>query len=521
MERYCDSFTADVNMWEDIIKKVENLPFECIRLLGHGEWCSVYSIAPIEELDNNSDGATSNVNEEEKADDEDLISDNDSDNEEETHWTEKYFDMNDVEGTISDSDSSSCYDDMSDSDDESEDSDCSEEWTNLDDSDVKNKKMPHVVINTPSPMGPVEVVAKRFTNLKEDVCYQACDPHTKAQLKLESSSHKYLEWMQGCNQHVDTKVLTKKITDTTACYNGFVTESLCHLLITDLVARSITPHITMAFRAMQCGNTGYLIQERISSTLEEIMEFNPNLGATEMAAFYFQIIFTLHIVQATCRMKHHDLHTSNVFIKVIDDDMVWRGQKLKEATHFSYKLDDNTVVYLPNNGHIVKLGDFGMSSLDVYGRRIQKLDMETYPTGTGWGDWTPELNNCEGYDAQMLVGAPPFEEESWRMNDEPTRVFLRHLRRVVQGPNGKLTRSRLRPMPGHVSTTTPLEVVRKVFIEEPGQGYDFRGAPQEDNAVVICMSDLGDLIPDTPTDTFRKRKRRVRKNSVVPGINKK
>ena len=108
------------------------------------------------------------------------------------------------------------------------------------------------------------------------------------------------------------------------------------------------------------------------------------------------------------------------------------------------------------------------------------------------------------------------------MNDEPTLEFLRHLRRVALGPKGKLTRSRLRPMPGHVSTVTPLEVVRKVFVEEPGSMYDFRTPPTDKNAVVVCMSDLKDLSSDEPMATgtsSRKRKRRgmrARKSAVVP-----
>jgi len=470
MERYCNYFPADVTEWESTIKKVENLPFECIRLLGHGEQCSVHTITPV-------GGVGSEENES-------------ASEEGEVHWTEDYFQMNDVEGTFSEDSEESLSESGSD------------EWTQL----VHQR----LTIITPSPMGPVEVVAKRFSALTDDVCYEACHPETKDPLVIESSSHKYVTWMQEYGEPVETTVLAKKVTTTEASYNGFVAESLCHLLITDLVGRGLTPHITMAFRALECRNTGYLVMERISATLEETLESNPNLGAREMAALYFQTLITLHILQTTCRLKHHDLHTDNIFIKQIDNSMEWKGVKMDSATHFSYILHDGTILYLPNTGYIVKIGDFGMSSIDVYGRRLQRLDIGTYTKGTGWGEWSSQLDGNEGYDAQMLMGAPPFEMDSWRCNDNDTRVFMRHLRRVVQGENGKLTRSRLRPKPGNVSTVTPLEVIKSVFVTEPGEIYDFR-RPPNDTAGVICLTDLNDLSstsPVVPSGKGRKRQRR-------------
>lgn len=498
MERYCNSFGADVKKWEDIIKSVEQLPFECVHLLGHGEQCSVHTITPV-----SPPGSYS--------------SDSDSETPNEIHWTEDYFRMNDVEGAFSDDDdSSSSEGDVSEVESETSE----KEWTSVAEKESSPFPSPshHLTIITPSPMGCVEVVAKRFSHLKEDVCYQGCHSTTKAQLILESSCHKYLEWMMGRTEPepVETNVLSQRITPTEASYNGFITESLCHLLITDLVARGLTPHITMAFRSVQCRNTGYLIQERISGTLEETLESDPNIGVRELAALYFQIIFTLHVMQAACRLKHHDLHTDNVFIKVIDDDTMWKGRKLKDVTHFEYRLDANTVVYLPNSGYLVKIGDFGMSSLDVYGRRIQRLDMETYSKGTGWGEWCSTFDRYEGYDTQMLMGAPPFDNESWRVKDEPTATFLRHLRRVSQGPCGKLTRSRLRPMPGHVSRVTPLEVLHAVFIEDPGEMYTFTTRPPDADSCVLCLGDLGDLSTAPPIAPGRKRKRHRRRKVVVP-----
>ena len=90
MERYCAQFSPDVNEWENIIKKVDELPFECIHLLGHGEHCSVYTITPV-----SGEGEHDESEGEVEFDDE---------GEEERHWTEDYFQMDDVEGAVSDTD---------------------------------------------------------------------------------------------------------------------------------------------------------------------------------------------------------------------------------------------------------------------------------------------------------------------------------------------------------------------------------------------------------------------------------
>ena len=458
MERYCTSFDPNVTTWEDTIKTMDPLPFECVYLLGHGVHCSVYTIIPLHlgpRSDSGSESTASSVPV--------------------VHWTEEYFNLNDVEGPFSDS-----------SDEDSSEEDSIEEVS----IDSTGESDTQLTIITPSPMGPVEVVAKRFLNVNDDICYQACHPDTKASLTIKGDSVSFIKWLEAHPEHVTTHMVTTRLTDTEACYSGFVSESLCHLLLTDLVAAGLTPHITMAFRALRCGNTGYLVQERITGTLEEILEADDTLGAPEVAALYFQILMTLHILQQACQLKHHDLHMDNVFMRAIDETMVWKGQTLKDATHFEYRLDDTTNIYLPNNGYLVKLGDFGMASLNVYGRRLQRLDMETYGSNIGWGDWNSTFEGYEGYDLQMLMGAPPFEDTSRRVHDTDLLTFLRHVRRVAQGPNGKLSRSHLRPLAGHVSRVSPLEVLRTVFIQEPGQHYNFTVAPTHEGCKIVNLGDL-------------------------------
>jgi len=485
MERFCSLLSPDVTTWETHISKMDELPFECIRMLGHGEQCSVYTISKVNE-ENDEETEEEGDTEEEK---------------EEKHWSETYFQLNDVNEVDASSEEEES------SEETSETSTESEEWTDV---------VSHGCVRSESAMGCVEVVAKRFSRLHEDVCYEGRHVHTKSQLRLESDAQKYVKWLHSyaMQRDVETRVLCKRVTRKDARFTGFITESLCHLLLSELVSHGMTPHLTLAFRAVECDDTGYLLEEHITGTLEDILESNPDLGAREVASLYFQVVVTLELLQKTCRLKHHDLHTENVFIKAIDDTLMWKGQRLKDVTHFSYVLRDGTVLYLPNTGFLVKLGDFGMASMDVCGRRLARLDLNTY-SATSWGEWTSEFEGYEGYDLQMLCGSPPFEEDSWRCEDEVLRGFLRHMRRVVQGMNGKLTRRHLRPCPGAVSRVTPQEVLHAVFVDTPGEAYDFREAPQGHNDVVACLTDLT-TVESGGMNTIQRKRRRRRHNKNEP-----
>ena len=96
------------------------------------------------------------------------------------HWTEEYFNLNDVEGPFSDS-----------SDEDSSEEDSIEEVS----IDSTGESDTQLTIITPSPMGPVEVVAKRFLNVNDDICYQACHPDTKASLTIKGDSVSFIKWL--------------------------------------------------------------------------------------------------------------------------------------------------------------------------------------------------------------------------------------------------------------------------------------------------------------------------------------
>lgn len=445
MERYCQNFPNDAEKWEDVVKDMPHLPFRCVDVLGQGANCSVHSLSPDSDSESDSVSCT------------DSESDSESDS---GDWVADYFGPGDVK---TEDESTGSVDDES--------------------MEMESEGEPHTCLTTPSPMGPVEVVAKKFRNIDLDVCYigQWSDG---SRASLYNDPHKYLEWLRG-QKNVTTTIAKKHISPTKACYSEFVSESLCHLLLTDLVASGITPHVVMAFRALNHKRDGYLIQERISSNIDEALEENPKLTCRDICAMYLQVFVTLHTLQQACGFKHHDLHLNNVFLKRIDGSMTWNGVKLKDATHFSYKLGDR-VLTIPNCGYIVKIGDFGMSSLNIYGRRIQRLSLDCYKSSPSWGEFSADLDGGCGYDGQVLMGDVPFDLTSWRVHDYDTRAFMKRLRSAAQGPNGKLTHERQRPAIGCVSDVPPLDVVKQVFLTDPQPVYDFRTEPTD--ATIVCLT---------------------------------
>jgi Fe-S-cluster containining protein len=502
------AFSSDPQKWsEEIVKKMNELPFECVNILGEGANCSVHSIRP-----------RTNSEEEEGRSGEDCEEEEEESKNPHEDWVDKYFNLNDIVVTPDEPSESDMEYESDSGDYSSHEDETSEEWSDVR-PDGTTQTASHECFMTESPMGTVEVVAKKFYDLKEDVCYEGTNPVTH-KTTLESNPERYMEWITSQKEAVETSVLKERITLTSARFSEFVNESLCHILLTDLVAKHLTPHLVMAFRSLECENVGYLLQERIDSTLEETLERDPQIDSRGLASLYLQIFVTLHILQETCGFKHHDLHTDNIFIKKISPTMVWKGERMDQATHFQYILGNGVTLCIPNIGYIVKIGDFGIGSMDAFGRRIQRLDMGTHARQPRWGPWDAKLTNCRGYDGQVLMGVPPFDDVSWRFKDKNTKVIMKRLRVAAQGLNGKLSASKHRPLEGHVSDVPPLDVIQQVFVDNPLVFANFTVTPlEESNPKVITLTNMTELSSATPLKPpKRRRRRKTSTNSSNDGL---
>lgn len=276
--------------------------------------------------------------------------------------------------------------------------------------------------------GKSQVVAKVFEHLDEDVCFGVWHAESDALIKMchdELAGDDFIRKQRLSNEHESREMPAIYQTPCAVGLRAFENEALCHRALSGLVQRDLTPHVTVAFEALRHQNTGYLLMERISCTLDDFIYTvcSGDAGAfrgvfsdesrveavtkESVANLVFQTLFALNFLQRACNFKHHDFHTNNVFIKEIDDNTLFRGQSLKDVSYFHYHLDGEDY-FLPNCGFLTKIGDFGMASIDLHGRRLYRTDVELFNDRIRrWGTWNREYVGEEGYDAQLLCADIP------------------------------------------------------------------------------------------------------------------
>lgn len=363
-------------------------------------------------------------------------------------------------------------------------------------------------VHRDTPMGTTQLVCKVFKHLDESVCHGIYDK-VKGTLIIilgdEEECEDYMRRRRLKRANYDIRLITEHITPPTEVNPGsvklleFPNESLINIFLTKLLAEpQITPHITMAFDAFTYKNNGLLLMERLDCTLDDVLNAeeiervvrrglpSPLFTVPELCSLFFQALFALVVAQRACKLKHHDLHSGNIFLKRITPDTVFRGEKLQDAAVFRYHLD-GTDFFLPNCGFIAKIGDFGMSSMDVQGHRLQRMDMDLFNDDPEkWGAWGATYEGERGYDAQVLFADVPVDGRHRSCSE--LHHFLKHVRTSTSGKKGRVTKKKYRPMPGHVSNLPADSILRAIFVRNVRSSYNFLDAPAQESHVI----DLGD-----------------------------
>ena len=421
MERFTDILGPDVATWPQLIKHVDKPSFRLATHLGSGENSDVYALGPRCEDVWYTDSDSS---------------DDSSDGSESECGTNSSGDGSSNSGrSRGSSQASECCsgsDCCSGSEDAGTGSECGSITTSEDTGGeaIVNESV-RMFSNLPS-IGKTQLVAKVFDHLEDDTCYAVWDTCNDALVQYfqsELDAEDYMRHYQArddatLNNYVCRLLPSVYCDGVNVGFNAFVNESLCHLLLSELVHTQLTLHVTVAQEAVQHKNTGYLLMERLSCTLDDLIykvctsecrrapsvdvphDFPP-VDRRGIAALLFQTMFGLTIMQKTSSMKHHDFHTNNVFIKHVDDDTIFRSARLKECHYFHYHLDGDDF-YVPNGGLLAKIGDFGMTSLDLHGKRVHRTDIATFNDNVEkWGMWNKDYVGEEGYDMQLLSADIP------------------------------------------------------------------------------------------------------------------
>ena len=104
----------------------------------------------------------------------------------------------------------------------------------------------------------------------------------------------------------------------------------------------------------------YIFMEKIDTTLSDLLKSGTRFSLEDAYSIMVQLIHAIATYQKIYNVSHNDLHPGNIFIKYVTDETIFNGEKLKDATYFSYTFGDTTL-YVPASRYIVKIGDFGLS----------------------------------------------------------------------------------------------------------------------------------------------------------------
>jgi len=119
--------------------------------------------------------------------------------------------------------------------------------------------------------------------------------------------------------------------------------------------------------------TQYTFMEKIDRSLRKTLlcitendnKQNKNLEYREDIAncVLIQIIHAIGVYQETYKIVHGDLHDDNVFLEIVTEDTLWKGQKVLDVDYYHYVVKGENL-YLPGGKWcpiIVKIGDWGLA----------------------------------------------------------------------------------------------------------------------------------------------------------------
>ena len=277
------------------------------------------------------------------------------------------------------------------------------------------------------------------------------------------------------------------ITPTGVYADNALNELLVNSVLQHLLTNQVTPHLLHAHNFYYHPRDGAsMCMEKFDYDLDEFAGHKKTWFTLErMGVIVFQVLHALYVLQSTLKFKHHDLHDQNIALVRITDDMYFRSQHLRSATHFVYSVDD-VQYYVPNIGYLVKITDMGFASVTVGGRRVQRVDLDHFnDKPSTYGYWDAQFEGKRSYDAQVFLSkfvTPTFHSLCKKNRD--MKQFMEVLYFTALGAKGKNS-PKQRPL---VVNDEPVStVIHKVF-----------GAPQPSRKRDSGVSFVTPPPPPTP-----------------------
>lgn len=209
------------------------------------------------------------------------------------------------------------------------------------------------------------------------------------------------------------------------------------------------------------------------------------LHRKHIRALVAQIAFALHCGQTLVGLKHHDLHSENIFCQLLEapkgdssrdfPPLTYNGSKgLHTYSKLTYIFEDGTVMTLPNIGVLAKIGDFGIAAATdpQSHKRVYRIDMDSFngadrPTLHLSGHYNEILEGNEGYDIQTLLAHMMGQDVHAEVMDSIVTMNA-----TILGATAR-TSERGRPYASFTSRVTPKEFLmtcpefREFFVPDP------------------------------------------------------
>jgi hypothetical protein len=257
------------------------------------------------------------------------------------------------------------------------------------------------------------------------------------------------------------------VTRTRVVSDNALNELLQHRLASRLVEREVTPHVLLCNDAWYDPDSGraFLLLEEFDATLDQFMDTHRRwCTPRNVGAVLFQVLHALHVLGSELQMRHQDLTDHNVAVVYITEETTFRGQRLCDATHFRYVVGGQTY-YIPNLGVLLKVADFGFSSVTHEGRRFSRGDLAHFNEHCkDFGRWGTTFASERGYDLQTLFSDQTTGTlEALAVNRPALHTLLASLTRAVMGRRGRMMPERCRPCADGVSDVCAAEAIALVF----------------------------------------------------------
>lgn len=174
-----------------------------------------------------------------------------------------------------------------------------------------------------------------------------------------------LEWTRGDDKYVCSEFFNE-------CAVGYALQTLAPQCL-------FKTHVD----CWQSAKKGYILMEESEKTLKECVL---DLTLKEFVSVCLQVLLSLASVEHL-QFKHHDLHLQSICI---------------ETTEYSYthSFDWGTVT-IESQLH-ARISDFGFASINVHGKRVQRLDLDYFDADAGtYGEWSNTYH--PGYDIATFL----------------------------------------------------------------------------------------------------------------------